>query len=227
MPKPNSQPMYVIASSVFAVRVTSGVPRHTGAASTATTASSSVKTGSASGSIRRAAANDAVTAAPATIASPRSIGRPACSNRRTSSHSAPTLATTTSASNIQLGALTTMTRNAGNNTSALARRFSTPDFRGASSATVAGIATSHPTEASVAALIIGNGAIEIGGTEVRPERRRHPELGVRDLPQQQIGNPHLAARSYQQIGIGHALGDRKSTRLNSSHPSISYAVFCL
>src|SRR5690348_17404663 len=24
-----------------------------------------------------------------------------------------------------------------------------------------------------------------------------------------------------------ALGDRKSTRLNSSHPSISYAVFCL
>src|SRR5690348_17529293 len=25
----------------------------------------------------------------------------------------------------------------------------------------------------------------------------------------------------------HAIGDRKSTRLNSSHPSISYAVFCL
>src|SRR5690242_21376466 len=26
---------------------------------------------------------------------------------------------------------------------------------------------------------------------------------------------------------GHARGDRKSTRLNSSHMSISYAVFCL
>src|SRR5690348_18242985 len=26
---------------------------------------------------------------------------------------------------------------------------------------------------------------------------------------------------------GAAVGDRKSTRLNSSHPSISYAVFCL
>src|SRR5438876_5372874 len=26
---------------------------------------------------------------------------------------------------------------------------------------------------------------------------------------------------------GRAVGDRKSTRLNSSHPSISYAVFCL
>src|SRR5690348_17796927 len=30
------------------------------------------------------------------------------------------------------------------------------------------------------------------------------------------------------LHIGHAgEGDRKSTRLNSSHPSISYAVFCL
>src|SRR5690348_17582616 len=27
--------------------------------------------------------------------------------------------------------------------------------------------------------------------------------------------------------VGKQLGDRKSTRLNSSHPSISYAVFCL
>src|SRR5690242_21111656 len=28
-------------------------------------------------------------------------------------------------------------------------------------------------------------------------------------------------------GLGHGHGDRKSTRLNSSHMSISYAVFCL
>src|SRR5438876_3691635 len=28
-------------------------------------------------------------------------------------------------------------------------------------------------------------------------------------------------------GYGSGQGDRKSTRLNSSHPSISYAVFCL
>src|SRR5690348_17454112 len=27
--------------------------------------------------------------------------------------------------------------------------------------------------------------------------------------------------------LGEGVGDRKSTRLNSSHPSISYAVFCL
>src|SRR3989338_4372038 len=32
-----------------------------------------------------------------------------------------------------------------------------------------------------------------------------------------------------RLGLGHAFdeGDRKSTRLNSSHSSISYAVFCL
>src|SRR5690348_17676041 len=30
-----------------------------------------------------------------------------------------------------------------------------------------------------------------------------------------------------QIHISRSLPDRKSTRLNSSHPSISYAVFCL
>src|SRR3712207_8180510 len=29
------------------------------------------------------------------------------------------------------------------------------------------------------------------------------------------------------IGVGEAEGDRKSTRLNSSHANISYAVFCL
>src|SRR3712207_8285473 len=31
----------------------------------------------------------------------------------------------------------------------------------------------------------------------------------------------------RQAGIAQARGDRKSTRLNSSHANISYAVFCL
>src|SRR5256885_13167065 len=31
----------------------------------------------------------------------------------------------------------------------------------------------------------------------------------------------------RQVGLGDDLGDRKSTRLNSSHLVISYAVFCL
>src|SRR3712207_8832077 len=30
-----------------------------------------------------------------------------------------------------------------------------------------------------------------------------------------------------EVHLGHATADRKSTRLNSSHANISYAVFCL
>src|SRR6202041_1130508 len=37
--------------------------------------------------------------------------------------------------------------------------------------------------------------------------------------------PRLRGRWLEVLGFER--GDRKSTRLNSSHPSISYAVFCL
>src|SRR5690348_17956974 len=37
----------------------------------------------------------------------------------------------------------------------------------------------------------------------------------------------LAACAGGRAALAHHAGDRKSTRLNSSHPSISYAVFCL
>src|SRR5690348_18076385 len=37
----------------------------------------------------------------------------------------------------------------------------------------------------------------------------------------------LVAQSFTDERFGLMSGDRKSTRLNSSHPSISYAVFCL
>src|SRR5690348_18003765 len=43
----------------------------------------------------------------------------------------------------------------------------------------------------------------------------------------QNGTPFSAAASVCSPGGSSAVGDRKSTRLNSSHPSISYAVFCL
>src|SRR5262249_3819590 len=174
---------------------------HTGAARTAPRASNGGKAGSARGSISRAALNEAVTAMPARRARPRSTGRPACSNSRTSSQSAAPLATTTSVLNIQPGALITMSRKTGSSTNALARRFSTPDFLGVSSTTLVSSATSHPTEAPVTTLVVGDGAIEVGGPEVRPERRSHPQLGIRDLPQQEIRDPHLAAGADQQIGI--------------------------
>ena len=40
-------------------------------------------------------------------------------------------------------------------------------------------------------------------------------------------DPHLAAMPWREAGVLPRFGDRKSTRLNSSHDQISYAVFCL
>src|SRR2546426_9023263 len=56
-----------------------------------------------------------------------------------------------------------------------------------------------------------------GDLEIEPLRLRQP---ARPGEQNPIGRPHHEAR-------GERIGDRKSTRLNSSHLVISYAVFCL
>src|SRR5689334_24603936 len=55
---------------------------------------------------------------------------------------------------------------------------------------------------------------------VRPDRRLLGPLRQRCLQFLQV---HAGAAARGVVG----LGDRKSTRLNSSHSSISYAVFCL
>src|SRR5690606_41687120 len=57
---------------------------------------------------------------------------------------------------------------------------------------------------------------------VRHRRRPCPGDGPR-----QGGRTRPAARSDRPQPAGRAAGDRKSTRLNSSHVKISYAVFCL
>src|SRR5690348_18058403 len=49
-------------------------------------------------------------------------------------------------------------------------------------------------------------------------------LGVAD-PEQEVGQDLRPPWGVDHLGV--KLEDRKSTRLNSSHPSISYAVFCL
>src|SRR3712207_1413998 len=54
---------------------------------------------------------------------------------------------------------------------------------------------------------------------VRPRRRLHRRLAGGDPPDESL--LHLAA------GARDCRRDRKSTRLNSSHANISYAVFCL
>src|SRR5207249_11675199 len=53
--------------------------------------------------------------------------------------------------------------------------------------------------------------------------------GLREAPRSpraQSGMPAGAARHDRRPSLGLVLQDRKSTRLNSSHVKISYAVFC-
>src|SRR3712207_8600131 len=59
--------------------------------------------------------------------------------------------------------------------------------------------------------------------------RQHP-LGAPAAPDLPLGDPDLALQPVQAALGGRrraAQRDRKSTRLNSSHANISYAVFCL
>src|SRR5436309_4572901 len=55
------------------------------------------------------------------------------------------------------------------------------------------------------------------------------EFGGQGLGKAPVGRDHRDARgvAFRQPHGGHAQPDRKSTRLNSSHVKISYAVFCL
>src|SRR5260221_4609082 len=56
----------------------------------------------------------------------------------------------------------------------------------------------------------------------RPERAQHGGFLVRSQERDRRHHPTVA------VGAGNEPGrDRKSTRLNSSHTVISYAVFCL
>src|SRR5207249_12128588 len=73
------------------------------------------------------------------------------------------------------------------------------------------------------------GLAKVGGHGVEREReladlvvRAHRQRWQRRLARE------LASGTGERVQWqGHAAGDRKSTRLNSSHVSISYAVFCL
>src|SRR2546427_8305499 len=59
--------------------------------------------------------------------------------------------------------------------------------------------------------------------------RSHVGLGI-GLLGQQAGRDDARAVTHElefDLGIGLLEADRKSTRLNSSHSQISYAVFCL
>src|SRR5699024_11642236 len=76
-----------------------------------------------------------------------------------------------------------------------------------------------------------HGLEPMGDADVsRRRRRRSPtaDVLVRHPPDRRRTQPSLEVPSAHLLRDLHEIGrDRKSTRLNSSHVSISYAVFCL
>src|SRR3712207_6919604 len=63
--------------------------------------------------------------------------------------------------------------------------------------------------------------VELGVQRLQPAERCRVDL------LEQVVEVVLDVRLAQALGLGLGLRDRKSTRLNSSHANISYAVFCL
>src|SRR5687768_17657851 len=63
------------------------------------------------------------------------------------------------------------------------------------------------------------------GARHHPPRETRREGDRRGEPQDRLGNLHL--HELEDPRRGAVVKDRKSTRLNSSHGYISYAVFCL
>src|SRR3990172_5519018 len=42
--------------------------------------------------------------------------------------------------------------------------------------------------------------------KIRPEHFGHVEFGIGYLPEEEVRHPLLAARSYEEVGVGYALG---------------------
>src|SRR5262245_4152164 len=57
------------------------------------------------------------------------------------------------------------------------------------------------TEATLTLLEVGEGLQVFARAEIRPERLGNVELRVRCLPQEEVAEPHLAARPDEEVGI--------------------------
>src|SRR5205814_9090099 len=73
----------------------------------------------------------------------------------------------------------------------------------------------------------GQGRARDHGPGPRHADRRETQTGSGSVEPRRGGTVHPDAANFSSPGAGHAWRDRKSTRLNSSHLGISYAVFCL
>ena len=56
--------------------------------------------------------------------------------------------------------------------------------------------------AALALLVVEDRLEQVPAAEVGPQRVGDPDLGVGDLPEQEVADAHLAAGADQQIGIG-------------------------
>src|SRR5205823_6706850 len=152
----------------------------------------------------RLVAKLAVSAAPTPTVSHVLIGRPVRSNMRASSRQATALVATTSSWKTHAGANSVTDTKTGIRTTELPMRFQAGELaaaRGTVTRATSVSPTSHLSKSARPALELGHGAIKIDGPEIRPEGRRDQKLGVGDLPQEEVGDPHLAARADQQIRI--------------------------
>src|ERR1700686_2960156 len=59
----------------------------------------------------------------------------------------------------------------------------------------------QPAIAPLPLLILGNGFEQMYTAEVGPQRWRHVNLGVSQLPKQKVAEPHLTRGAYYQIRI--------------------------
>src|SRR5205085_1446709 len=83
-----------------------------------------------------------------------------------------------------------------------------------------------PAEAAPAAGVVVEGCAELLLAEVGPERVDEDELGVRELPQEEVRDPQLAGGPDQQIRVRHLGGaqKRREHRLVSLAPGPNGAV---
>src|SRR5690606_40575772 len=98
----------------------------------------------------------------------------------------------------------------------------TPSLLGAPRSTLFPYTTLFRSDVGVAAGTQAATAFQL------PVRRRQAGQAVNGLLQRHQPAPaHVVPQEAGEVAVGARVRDRKSTRLNSSHVKISYAVFCL
>ena len=62
------------------------------------------------------------------------------------------------------------------------------------------------SEAALALLVVGDGFEEVDAAEVGPEAVGDEDLGVGDLPEEEVGDALLAGGADDEVGVGHVRG---------------------